>query len=154
MRIWLLRHAIAEERSLEHPEMDEFRRLTVEGRKKLRRLLKVLTARLPRPERVLSSPYVRAAQTAEIAAKAWGLACEQLDCLAPGEDAFDWLLEQGTAGPLVLVGHEPDLSWLAARLLGLEAPCFRLKKAGLCGLLGAPGQASLEFLLTPRSLLG
>ena len=103
MRIWLLRHAIAEERSLEHPEMDEFRRLTVEGRKKLRRLLKVLTARLPRPERVLSSPYVRAAQTAEIAAKAWGLACEQLDCLAPGEDAFDWLLEQGTAGPLPLL---------------------------------------------------
>ena len=149
-----MRHAIAEERSPEHPEMDEFRRLTVEGKRKLRRILKFVVARLPKPESIVSSPLVRAVQTAEVAARAWGVPWGQADELAPGGDALGWLGSQEQNGPLVLVGHEPDLSWLAAQFLGLETPCFRLKKAGLCGLQGDIGRGELEFWLSPRSLLG
>ena len=122
---------------------------------------------------VLSSPLVRARQTAELAVQA-GLApeLELAAALAPLADALP-LLERwlGPVSPrpawrrLALVGHEPDLSTLAALLIGVPmamAPdALQLKKAGVVLLqwpkapqAGLLGSARLELLLPPRVLLG
>jgi phosphohistidine phosphatase len=122
---------------------------------------------------VLSSPLVRARQTAELAVAA-GLApeLELAAALAPLADPLP-LLERwlGPLSPrpgwrrLAFVGHEPDLSTLAALLIGvpmaLAPQALRLKKAGALLLQwpSAPmgtlaGTARLELLLPPRVLLG
>ena len=168
----LLRHGLAEERQ---PELDDAqRRLTAEGLQRTRGVLERLTELDLVCDLVLSSPLVRARQTAELALSA-GLATE-LDLaagLAPLADPLP-LLERwlGPLAPrpgwrrLALVGHEPDLSTLAALLIGVpmaQAPeALQLKKAGVAllqvpavlpaaGLLGA---ARLGLLLPPRLLLG
>jgi phosphohistidine phosphatase len=124
---------------------------------------------------------VRARQTAEIAAQAGlfgpGGADFRIDpALAPGGDPVPLIRafqraasaqspKPGSTQRLVLVGHEPDLGDLAARLLGAPLGSIVLRKAGLA-LLVLPGSAlgvledraaagawRLELLLTPRVLL-
>jgi len=167
----LLRHGIAEERA---PELDDAQRsLTPEGRERTMAQLQRLKELELNCDLVLSSPLVRARQTAELAVAA-GLApeLELAAALAPLADPLA-LLERrlGPVSPrpawrrLALVGHEPDLSTLAALLIGvpmaLAPEALQLKKAGVAllhcpatpngGLLGA---ARLELLLPPRVLLG
>ena len=167
----LLRHGIAEERS---PDLDDAQRsLTAEGRERSLRLLQRLVELDLGCDLVLSSPLVRARQTAELAVAA-GLApeLELAASLAPLADPLP-LLERwlGPLSPrsgwrrLVLVGHEPDLSTLAALLMGVpmgQAPqALQLKKAGVALLqwTQAPqgallGSARLALLVPPRLLLG
>lgn len=167
----LLRHGIAEERS---EGMDDAQRaLTPEGRERTMAQLRQLVELDLGCDLVLSSPLVRARQTAELAVQA-GLApeLELAAALAPLADALP-LLERwlGPVSPrpawrrLALVGHEPDLSTLAALLIGVPmamAPnALQLKKAGVVLLqwpkapqAGLLGSARLELLLPPRVLLG
>jgi phosphohistidine phosphatase len=167
----LLRHGIAEERCEGFD--DAQRSLTPEGRERTARQLQQLVELDLRCDLVLSSPLVRARQTAELAV-AEGLApeLELAAALAPLEDPLP-LLERwlGAVCPrpgwrrLALVGHEPDLSTLAALLIGvpmaLAPQALQLKKAG-AALLHWPappagslaGTARLELLLPPRALLG
>ena len=123
----LLRHGIAEPRD---PGGDDAqRRLTPEGRDRSARVVQRLVALDLACDVVLSSPLVRARQTAELAV-AWGLApeLELAAALAPLADPLP-LLERwlGPLSPrpgwrrLALVGHEPDLSTLAALLIGVPA---------------------------------
>jgi phosphohistidine phosphatase len=119
-----------------------------------------------RAVRLLSSPLRRARETAELALSA-GLApsLELAEALAPGGEALAalpaWLesLEApaGASPRLLLVGHEPDLSNLAARLIGAPPGSLELRKAGLAVLRlprsAAPGQATLRLLLSPRLLI-
>ena len=78
-------------------------------------------------------------------------------CLEPGGDP--WPLVQRLQGSCLLVGHEPDLSQLAAELIGAPSDALRLRKAGLCHLRWDPshqdprGIAQLQGLLRPRLLL-
>lgn len=167
----LLRHGIAEERV---DGLDDAQRsLTPEGRERTRAQLQRLTQLGLDCDLVLSSPLVRARQTAELAVAA-GLAAELelAAALAPLADPLP-LLERwlGPVSPrpawrrLALVGHEPDLSTLAALLIGVPmalAPrALQLKKAGAV-LLQWPspppadllGSARMELLLPPRVLLG
>ena len=167
----LLRHGIAEERAIGLE--DAQRSLTPEGRERTRHQLARLEALGLHCDLVLSSPLVRARQTAELAVAA-GLApeLELAAALAPLADPLP-LLERwlGAVSPrpgwrrLALVGHEPDLSTLAALLIGVpmaRAPqALQLKKAGVALLQwpGTPpmdllGSARLELLLPPRVLLG
>lgn len=165
----LLRHGIAEERSPERS--DGGRALTDRGRQRTRAVLRKVLGLGLQVQRIVSSPLVRASQTAEIAV-AVGLApsLELAESLAPGGDPLPlvqaWLASGRTGGPvtgrLMLVGHEPDLGLLAARLIGAGAGSITLRKAGLALLAFPPGdggpdaplvQASLRLLLTPRSLL-
>jgi phosphohistidine phosphatase len=162
----LLRHGIAEERrdGLEDGE----RALTPRGRSRTRAVLDRLVALGLGAERLISSPLLRAVQTAEIAVEA-GLApaLEIRAALAPGGDPRPclpgWLEgEHGTSQPsprrLLLVGHEPDLSHLAARLLAAPSGCLTLRKAGLLQLalpcLDPLNGGVLELLLRPSALLG
>jgi phosphohistidine phosphatase len=167
----LLRHGIAEPRD---PGGDDAqRRLTPEGRDRSARVVQRLVALDLACDVVLSSPLVRARQTAELAV-AWGLApeLELAAALAPLADPLP-LLERwlGPLSPrpgwrrLALVGHEPDLSTLAALLIGVpmaQAPqALQLKKAGAALLRwpvlpqgGLAGSAQLALLLPPRLLAG
>jgi phosphohistidine phosphatase len=167
----LLRHGIAEERG---DGLDDAQRsLTPEGRDRTRAQLRHLEQLGLCCDLVLSSPLVRARQTAELAV-AEGLApeLELAAALAPLADPLP-LLERwlGPVSPrpgwrrLALVGHEPDLSTLAALLIGvpmaLAPQALQLKKAGAALLqwsspppAGLLGSARLELLLPPRVLLG
>jgi len=158
--LWLLRHGIAQERHPDRP--DAGRALTPAGRRRTAAVLERLVAAGLRADRLLSSPYCRARQTAELALAA-GLApqLELAEVLAPGGDPLP-LLATGWPPPvsrLLLVGHEPDLGDLAARLIGAAPGAIPLRKAGLAVLRLPPGPpgaatASLRLLLTPRLLLG
>jgi len=174
----LLRHGIAEERDPDPGDQadqaDRRRSLTSEGAERTARLISRLCDLDLGCDVVLSSPLRRARQTAELAV-AGGLATdlELAAGLAPLADPLP-LLERwlGPLSPrpgwrrLALVGHEPDLSTLAALLIGVpmgQAPhALQLKKAGVVLLQcaaapvahGLAGTARLALLLPPRVLLG
>lgn len=148
MKLFILRHAIAEDLI----SSDFERRLTIEGRARCRRVLRHFARRFEPPTIIFSSPLVRARQTARIAARMLDLPVRRCDALMPGGDAFDWLCGQ-PCGELMVVGHEPDLSLLACRFLGVEQPVFSFKKAGMALLEGQPGSGELRWLLTPKWIL-
>jgi phosphohistidine phosphatase len=117
MRLVLVRHAEAAP-----GDPDELRTLTPEGRDQARTLGERLRAGGVLPDAVLSSPLVRARQTAE--ALGFGEP-EALDALAPGATADD--VRTATAGrgeTVVVVGHQPDCSRITAALRGGAEPDF------------------------------
>jgi phosphohistidine phosphatase len=144
----LFRHGIAAERAKPSADAsadlkaDGERPLTAAGLSRSRAVADQLLRLGLGADRLLSSPLVRARQTAEIAVAA-GLASRlELDgALAPGGDPLPLVLAS-SCSRLMLVGHEPDLSQLACRLLGAPAGAIQLKKAGLA-----------LIVLTPRLLL-
>ena len=146
----LLWHGIAEPRlaGQDHPD----RALTAAGRQRTRLVMAALVQRGLRLDRLLSSPYHRALQTAELAVEAG---------LAPGL-AVDERLEPGGAletllttfdGRLGLVGHEPDLGDLACGLLGCAQGSLVLKKAGVIQLRRSADHWQLQTLLRPALLI-
>ncbi|MEB3277012.1 MAG: phosphohistidine phosphatase SixA [Cyanobacteriota bacterium] len=161
MQLLLLRHGIAED-----GVPDAARPLSPAGIRRTTAVLQRLRALDLRCDPLFSSPLLRARQTAELAVAA-GLApaLQLASDLAPGGDAYSWLQglnssSSSTASPtgdgrLGLVGHEPDLSGLAARLIGATAGSLQLKKAGLMVLAWQPGggPAQLQLLASPRLLL-
>ena len=161
MKLYLLRHGIAAERGTGRYASDAERPLTPKGRRKLRRAVAAIRTMELSFDVILSSPLVRARQTAELVAKV--LHCrhrlELTDLLAPGASAAGLVrrLKQLKPQSVLLVGHEPDLSLLAARLLtGGNGLAITFKKGGLCRLsterLQAGRCASLDWLLTPSQL--
>ncbi|MBT9583291.1 histidine phosphatase family protein, partial [bacterium] len=153
----LLRHAIAEDLNqvpvgADTVPTDFERRLTLEGRAKLRRVVRHFARCMPAPDVLFSSPLVRARQTAAVAGRILDVPVQLCDELRPGGQAYGWL--RGLSEEhLMLVGHEPDLACLAAQFLGLDSPVFSLKKSGLACLEGVPGHGQLGWLLTPRWLI-
>lgn len=159
----LLRHGIAEERSNDLPDHD--RRLTAAGQQRTRAVLERVRALGILAERLVSSPLVRARQTAAIAVEC-GIApaMELSGAMAPGADPMPWLTAWLTEAPasLMLVGHEPDLGLLASHLIAAPAGSIRFRKAGLARIQltdpepirsGTPGGGCLTLLLTPKALL-
>ena len=146
----LLRHGIAEPRQAgqDHPE----RPLTAAGRQRTQRVMEALVQRGLRLDRLLSSPYLRALQTSELALEA-GLAPELAvdERLQPG-GALETLLTPWD-GYLGLVGHEPDLGDLACALLRCAPGALVLKKAGVIQLRRSAGQWQLQALLRPALLI-
>lgn len=158
MQLLLLRHGIAEDG---HARLSDFdRALTARGRAELAHIARGLQRLKITPDAILSSPLVRAWQTAELVAPALGREAEIVDGLASGADweDFQQLIEQWSAsGSLMLVGHEPDLSMVAAVLVGAPEGSLVLKKAGLIRVdidgPVQPGRGRLRWLLTPRQLV-
>jgi len=117
MRIVLVRHAEAAP-----GEPDDLRPLTPEGREQARRLGDRLRADGIEPDAVLTSPLLRARQTAE--ALSFGDP-EALDLLAPGASENELRAAvAGRGGTVVVVGHQPDCGRIAAALGGGEEPAF------------------------------
>ena len=109
MRVYLVRHAQAA-----GGEPDELRPLTEAGREQARALGERLAALEPRPALVLSSPLLRARETAVSIAKATGAELRVDERLAPGATVAT--LAEATAGapePVVAVCHQPDCSEIA-----------------------------------------
>jgi len=128
MRVYLVRHAEAEP-----GEPDELRTLTPHGRWQAKDLGQRFARRGIRPEAVLSSPLLRARQTADAIATEAGVAAEPDERLAPGATAEE--LRAAVAGrgdTVVVVGHQPDCGQIAAAITGNAAPAF--PAAGVCEL--------------------
>jgi phosphohistidine phosphatase len=120
MRLYLVRHAKAEQ-----GEPDDLRALTPDGRAAARDLGRRLAAEGVTPDAVLSSPLLRARETAEEIARATGAEAEPVDMLAPGATAED--VTQAVTGrgdTIVVVGHQPDCGRIAAELTGEAEPPF------------------------------
>ena len=121
MRVFLVRHAEAEPGNTDEP--DELRRLTAHGREQAHELGVRFAAESERPQAVLSSPLVRARETAEAIAKQLDLEAEPDDRLGPGCDVE--ALRDAAAGrgtTVVAVAHQPDCGRIAAALTGSEPP--------------------------------
>ena len=155
-----MRHGIAEDMPPSGKDRD--RALTDEGIEKTRLTGKALKNLDVEIRMMLTSPYKRAIQTAEIIAEELG--CKQLKELpelrAGGSSttlvqALQHL--HGHAPSVMLVGHEPDLSRLISLLLsGGEEIAVTMKKGGICKLHClriAPGEARLEWMLAPKHLV-
>jgi phosphohistidine phosphatase len=138
--IWLLRHGDAQDGS-----PDSERPLTDKGREQSRAAGAALAALGVEIDACLTSPKVRARDTAR-------LACEQLDGVEPTEEAklaggdFDALeLAAGLGDEVLLVGHEPDFSNAVRSLTGARVD---LKKGGLAGIR----DGALVVLMRPKEL--
>jgi phosphohistidine phosphatase len=137
--IYLLRHGVAERKNGE----DAKRRLTAEGRRQAEAAGRALTALGAPVEACLTSPKLRASETAELACEALGIEAEVAKSLAGGD--FDALELASGRGEAMLVGHEPDFSNEIARLTGAKA---KLRKGGLAIVDGN----TLLSLLRPEDL--
>jgi phosphohistidine phosphatase len=120
MRLYLVRHAEAEP-----GDPDELRRLTPEGRRQARDLGRRLRDENARPEAILTSPLLRARETGGELARALEVESEPDDRLAPGAtpDAVRAAVA-GRGDEIVVVGHQPDCSQIAAALTGGPEPPF------------------------------
>jgi phosphohistidine phosphatase len=106
-------------------EPDEMRTLTPEGREAARALGERLAAEGVRPDAVLSSPLLRARETAQELARPAGLEAEPDERLAPGATAESVKAAAADRGEtVVVVGHQPDCSQIAAALTGGPEPAF------------------------------
>lgn len=116
MRVYLCRHAQAAS-----GDPDELRELTPEGVAQARALGEALSTRPQPPILVHSSPLLRARQTAAEIASIVGVDLRLADELAPGAtlETLTRLLE-GLAGPVAVVGHQPDCSEIAYALTGRD----------------------------------
>ncbi len=116
MRVYLCRHAHALS-----GEPDELRELSAEGVEQARALGKSLAARAAAPVVVVSSPLLRARQTAAELGRAVGVPVRVDDALAPGATA-DGLAQalEGEQGPVATVGHQPDCSEIAYAVIGRD----------------------------------
>jgi phosphohistidine phosphatase SixA len=116
MRIYLCRHAHAAA-----GDPDELRPLSETGVRQAESLAEELAALVERPRVVLTSPLLRARQTALAIAGATGSPIEVDDRLAPGAHA-EGLTEavRGREGPVATVGHQPDCSEIAIALTGRD----------------------------------
>ena len=155
MELYFLRHGIAADAGPEGSG-DAGRPLTTEGIEKMKEEARGLRRLGVRPDIVLSSPLVRARQTAEIVRHALGLESRLVDALAPGCDVArlrDVLGEYRSAERVMVVGHEPDFSSLIGALTG--GGRVQLKKGGLARVdleTVDEGTGALIWLLPPMAL--
>jgi phosphohistidine phosphatase len=156
MQIYLLRHGIAGESRPGSSDSD--RALTSEGRDKLRRVLKQARRAGAAPSLILSSPYRRALETADVAAEVLGYGGKvvRTRVLTPEASPFDaWeeIRARHDEPAILLASHEPLMSSLAAFLLTSPALQVDMKKAALvrvdCDGFGPEARGVLKWMLTP-----
>jgi len=155
MQIYLLRHGIAEDSAPGGSDAD--RELTSEGKEKLRRVLKRARAADVSPSLILSSPYKRAVETAELAAgmldyKGKVPHTRALLPSASPHDVWDEIRERKEETAILLASHEPLMSSLAAFLLRSPALSVDMKKGALmridCAAVTAEPRGVLKWMLT------
>lgn len=128
MRLYLVRHAHAAP-----GEPDELRALTPEGRRDARELGELLASEGVQPDAILSSPLLRARETAEELAQATGVQAAADERLGPGATTADVLeAVEGRGEAVIVVGHQPDCGRIAAELGDGTEPPF--PPAGMAAL--------------------
>jgi len=154
MELYLLRHGIAED----HAATDADRELTEEGRNKVRRVMKRAAQAGVSPSLIISSPYKRALETAEIAASelAYKGKILRAGSLTPDSSppsVWSEIKEHRDEPSILLAGHEPLFSATVAYLLGSTQQMVEFKKAALVRIdlhsFSTP-QGILQWMLTPK----
>jgi len=157
MQVYLLRHGIAEEARSGKSDAD--RELTAEGRKKLRETLGVAAHAAAQPTLILSSPFLRAVQTAQIAARNLNYKQEilQTAVLTPDsrfEKVWDEIRVHRDQRELMLVGHDPLFTHLAGYLLGAPELHVDFKKGAILRVdfesFGAKPHGTLRWFITSK----
>lgn len=158
MQVLLVRHAIAVERGSAGYQDDRARPLTAAGRERMKEAAKGIK-QLFAPQEILTSPLLRARQTAEILQDAFGVPVIQLDALARGDhQATLRQLSGPDSARSALVGHEPWMSELLSLLLtGAATSVVSTFKKGACALVTSagrpePGHCTLEWFMQPSAL--
>lgn len=159
LELYLIRHGLAAERGPAYPD-DSKRPLTAAGISRLRKEARALAELDVEFDVILSSPLLRAKQTAEVFAQTLPSKppVVLIDALAPAgspPSVFQELARPSRKGRVALVGHEPNLGELAARLIGTRTP-IEFKKGGVCRIdfevLPPKGVGHLRWFLTPKIL--
>ena len=155
--LYFIRHGVAEERGDAWPD-DAKRPLTDDGVTRLRKGLRGLRRAGVGFDVVLTSPLVRARQTADIVASAMEPRPPIFvaESLAPGGTYASLMTEiekYAKRGRIALVGHEPDLGEVTARLIGARQP-IEYRKGGVCRVDYAAGSSpvpgALRWFLPPK----
>lgn len=163
MKLYLIRHGIAEERTIQ--KQDSQRQLIEKGCQKTEKVAQWLNNLGINFDSILTSPLIRAKQTAEILQKA-GLSnkIEELPTLAPEGNIKDWLnwfqnsVYNESENNLALVGHQPNLgNWAEMLLWGSSSNKIIVKKSGIIGLelpqsINPMGNSELFLLTCPKWL--
>jgi phosphohistidine phosphatase len=163
MDLLVIRHGAARDRDefAQTGLSDDLRPLTAEGADEMRKVARALRTQVKSIDFLATSPLVRAVQTAEIVAEAYGREVGETTTSlmpdAPLEEFEKWCAGVGAKKLVAVVGHEPHLSTLVTWLLsGKYDSCVRLKKAGAALLeFGSEvhrDSGTLAWLLTPRQL--
>jgi phosphohistidine phosphatase len=164
MNLYIIRHGIAEEQGANNNHDDSQRALTDTGRKKMYGVAEGLRAFDVELNLILSSPYLRTRETAEIVAEIFKMKNKLVysENLTPAGELvrlIEEINEKHLVENLAVVGHEPSLSSLVSLLLsGQPSLNITMKKGGVCCLsmeknLSQGGGAVLEWLLTPHQLI-
>lgn len=163
MKVILIRHAVAQDRerySELHSE-DSLRPLTEKGYRQMIKAARGLREIAPELAMVVSSPFTRALQTADVISSVYGtLPLIRKDSLAPGgrlEDTVTWLQSLPQDQTIVLVGHEPNLSALACQLLSGNGHIFLSLQKGSALMVDfhdelTVGGGLLSWMLLPKQL--
>ena len=136
MLIYILRHGIAAPRGVK-PYPNDDRPLTEEGIEKISKAARGILRVVEDIDVILTSPLVRAADTARIVAEALNVESKLQVCreLAPGsslKNLLIYLAKFKKLRSIMVVGHEPDLTYFASALLGKKTPIIEFKKGSLC----------------------
>jgi len=159
MILYVVRHGIAVDRTDPKSPPEAERPLTAKGVQKTRSAALGFAALGAKPDVLVTSPFLRAAQTAEIFAEALGFSPDKIrvsDTLKPLANPADTMkeLSQMKAKELACFGHAPHMDLLIAYLAGARGPFTELKKAGVaCFEHGsAHGKWMLKWILSPKML--
>jgi len=163
MELYIIRHAIAQPLGRKNDFTDEKRALTTEGRDRMRDVARGLRKLGIELDLILTSPLVRAVETAEVVASVFGVGkkdVEQTDNLAPGASSgelFAELKNRTGAESIVLVGHQPYLGELVSKVVrGNGGFSFELKKGSVCCLSVTETvpelHGTLSWLMTPKQM--
>jgi phosphohistidine phosphatase len=158
-QLYFIRHGVAESRGEAWPD-DTKRPLSEDGASRTRKAARGLERLGVSLDVVLTSPLVRARQTAEIVASAFDarppiVAVESLAPDGTYQAVLSDLEKQARRSSIALVGHAPGIGEVAARLAGSRHP-FEFKKGAVCRIdvetLPPAGPGSLRWFLTTRIL--
>ncbi len=149
MLIYLARHAWAGHYGDPGWPDDSLRPLTPEGIERYRRVVERLVAGGFAPERIVTSPYVRCAQTADLIAEQAGFEPEPLEVLEPGArlaSLAEWSNASGVER-VAWVGHNPDCERLVAEMVGDRYASIRFAKGAVACVRFDGGVAASEGTL-------
>ena len=164
MELYVIRHAIAEPLGTGHEFSDQKRSLTGEGRSRMREVVKGLKKLGVQLDLILTSPLVRAVETAEILAGSLGInrkEIRQTPALEPGavvDQLFAEIKNEAGSESIAIVGHQPDLGHLISRIVQIDDGVLsvQLKKGGICCINVRETvptlRGDLMWLLTPKQL--
>jgi len=162
MELYIIRHGLAHPLGHKNDFTDEKRTLTSVGRDRIREVARGLRKLGVKPEMMLTSPLVRAQETADIIADLVGVDRQMLLTtanLAPEFSSGDLFAEikEKHVESIALVGHEPDLGELAGQIIsGQDQFALPLKKGGTCCIdvteTVPTFKGTLSWLLTPKQL--